>query len=397
MFWYNQKILKHCKKKQFKIKFALSDSMRVVVIGPIVPFRGGIAHSNTTLCKNLAKNNELLAISFKRLFPRILYPGRFQKEIGEAPKEFKTEFIIDSINPLNWSKVVKRINEFGADVVVFQWWTTFLAPCYWFIARRLKKKCKISVICQNVLPHEKSSMHLMLTKIFFGQVDNFITLSKAEENTLKAVMPNARIKTIVEPTYEEIIGAKRLQKSVARKKLGIKHKKVLLFFGFVRPYKGLRYLLEAMPIFLKKHDCLVIIAGEFWEPKEKYIEIIERFGIKKNVLIVDRYIPNEDVALYFSSADAIVLPYVSSTESGIIQLAYGYNLPIITTDAGGNTDYVDDKKTGLIVEPCNSKALANAINYFYDKRLEAKFRKAMKEKRKIFEWNKEKEKAVLGM
>lgn len=370
--------------------------MRVVVIGPVKPFRGGIAHSNTILCKNLAKKHRLLAISFKRLFPKWLYPGRFQKEKGKAPKEFKTEFILDSINPLSWLKVVKRIRKFNADVVIFQWWTTFLAFCYWFLARMLKKRCRICVICQNVLPHEESRIHLFLTKFFFKQAHSFVTLSKAEEKLLKKIMPKARVKTIIEPTYERIVGLKRIPKAKARKKLGIKHAKVLLFFGFVRPYKGLKYLLKAMPTVLKKHNCLLLIVGEFWEPKEEYIGLIKKLGIERNVKIIDRYVLDDEVGIYFSASDAVVLPYTSSTESGIIQLAYGYNLPIITTSLGNAPDVIEHGKSGLLVKPRSPKALANAILLFYDNNLEKKFRKEMKRKKKIFEWNKEKEKAVLG-
>lgn len=371
--------------------------MRVAVIGPVKPFRGGIAHSNTILCKNLAKKHILLAISFKRLFPKILYPGRFQKEKGKASKEFRTEFILDSINPLSWLETAKRIKEFNADVVIFQWWTTFLAFCYWFLARMLKKHCRVCVICQNVLPHEESLLHLFLTKFFFKQAHNFVTLSKAEEKLLKKIMPEASVKTIVEPTYEKIVGLKRVPKAKARKMLGIKHAKVLLFFGFVRPYKGLKYLLKAMPKVLKKHNCLLLIVGEFWEPKEKYLELIRELGIENNVRIVDRYVPDDEVALYFSASDAVVLPYTSSTESGIIQLAYGYNLPIITTSLGSAPDVIEHGKSGLLVKPKSVKALLNAINYFYDKKLEKKFRKEMKKRKKIFEWTEEKERAVLGV
>ncbi|MCD6479113.1 MAG: glycosyltransferase [Candidatus Diapherotrites archaeon] len=371
--------------------------MRVVVIGPVKPFRGGIAHSNTILCRNLAKKNDLLAISFKRLFPKFLYPGRFQKEDSEPASEFKSEFIIDSINPLSWFRAVKRIKEFKANVVVFQWWTTFLVPCYWFIANRVKKHCRVSVVCQNVLPHEESRIHLFLTKLSFRNVHHFVTLSRADEKLLKSIMPKAKVKTIVEPTYEQIVGLKKIAKNKARKLLGIEHEKVLLFFGFVRPYKGLRYLIEALPEVLKKHNCLLLIVGEFWEPKEQYLELIEKLGIKENVRIVDRYVPNEEVPLYFNASDAVVLPYVSSTESGIIQLAYGYNIPVITTRVGGNPDLIEHKKSGLLVKPCDAKALAKAINYFYDKKMEIKFKQAMKEKVHVFEWTEEKERAVLGV
>ncbi|MEM0360077.1 MAG: glycosyltransferase [Candidatus Diapherotrites archaeon] len=370
--------------------------MRVAVIGPIEPFRGGIAHSNTILCKKLAEKNQVLALSFKRLYPKILYPGRFQKEKGSPPKEFQSEFLIDSINPLSWKKTVKKIRKFKAEIVVFQWWTTFLAPCYWFIANKLKENCKISVICQNVLPHEKSAIHFFLAKSFLKKAESFVTLAKSDEELLKKIFPSAKVKTIIEPTYEVIIKKAKISKKNAMKRLGIK-KPAILFFGFVRPYKGLEFLIKAMPKVLAKKDIELHIVGEFWEPKERFSKMIEELGIAKNVKIVDRYVSDEEAALYFAACDAVVLPYVSSTESGIIQLAFGHNTPIITTSVGGNIDLIENKKNGLLVEPQNPEALAKAILEFYEKGLEKKFKKAMLEDRKKFAWTKEKEKAVLGL
>lgn len=371
--------------------------MRVAVIGPIRPFRGGISHSNTILCKNLSKNHKVRVYSFKRLFPRFLYPGKFQIEKGKnPPKDLDVDFCIDSINPFNWHYVAKKINEFKPEVVIFQWWTTFLFFCYSFIAKKIKENSHISVIAQCALPHETNRIHYFLAKKFYRYADSFVTLSSADLKEVKKIIPGAKVSFIVEPTYESQIEKASTSKPKARKKLGIK-KPCILFFGFVRPYKGLEYLLKAMPKVLKEKDIQLLIVGEFWEPKDKYVSLIKKLGIEDNVTIVDRYVSDEEAALYFAASDAVVLPYTSSTESGIIQLAFGLNVPVITTEVGGNPDLIKHKKNGLLVKPRNEKKLAKAILKYYEKGFEKKFKKEMLKDRKKFEWNKEKEKAVLGL
>jgi len=250
------------------------------------------------------------------------------------------------------------------------------------------------VVCQNVLPHEESAIQSLLTKSFMSKADSFATLAKSDEKVLKSLVGKVKMKTIIEPTYESITGKKAVPKNTARKKLKIKSKNVILFFGFVRPYKGLEFLVEAMP--LVREDVQLLIVGEFWEPREKFEEMIRELGLKERIRIVDRYVSDKETALYFGASDCVVLPYNSSTESGIIQLAFGYNVPVITTDVGGNPDLIENGKSGFLVKPKKPMKLAEAINKFYSKKLEAKFKKEMKKKAKLFKWNKEKENAVLG-
>jgi glycosyltransferase involved in cell wall biosynthesis len=219
-------------------------------------------------------------------------------------------------------------------------------------------------------------------------------LAKSDLKALKSLLPGAKAMAIVEPTYETITGKKAVQKKQARKRLGINEKNAILFFGFVRPYKGLEFLLKAMPSVRK--DVLLMVVGEFWEPREKFEALTKELGLGKQVRIVDRYVSDSETALYFGAADCVVLPYVSGTESGIIQMAFGYNIPVITTRVGGNPDLIENGEDGLLVEAGNSNALAGAINAFYSKKMEPDFRKEMKKKKKIFAWNNEKEKAVLG-
>jgi glycosyltransferase involved in cell wall biosynthesis len=370
--------------------------MDIFVIGPVPPFRGGIAHSNSILCRNLSKRNKVRILSFSRMFPAFLYPGKRQKEAG-GKKTKGAEFIIDSVNPLNWLKIFLRIKREKPDVVVFQWWTTFLAPCYFTIAAltRLFTKAGVYVVCQNVLPHEKSFFDSFLTGMFFRAADCFITLSKNDVGQVKALVPEAKVSYLAEPTYDSAIEDSRISKHEAKKKLGIKGKAVL-FFGFVRPYKGLDYLIEAMPLVLKDADVTLVIAGEFWKGKGRHGKRIRELGIADRVKIIDSYIPDKEVINYFRACEAVVLPYTSSTESGIIQLAFGFNTPVITTAVGGNADYLRNGVNGLLVPPENAKKLAQAIVSYYKKNLENKFKANMIKGKETFSWTEEKEKVFLG-
>ncbi|MFH1235297.1 MAG: hypothetical protein V1493_06810, partial [Candidatus Diapherotrites archaeon] len=194
--------------------------MKVAVIGPVPPFRGGIAHSNTILCENLAKNHEVRAYSFSRLYPKFLYRGKFQKEDGKRPpKGMNVDFCIDSINPLNWQAVAEKINCFGPEVVIFQWWTTFHAFCYSAIAKNLKGKARISVVSQCALPHEGGGIHTWLAKKFYSKADSIVTLSSSDTADIRKLLPGAKVKFIIEPTYEGQIKKAKIPKAGARKKL----------------------------------------------------------------------------------------------------------------------------------------------------------------------------------
>ncbi len=366
--------------------------MKVFVIGPIYPYRGGIAHSNRVLCENLSKNHELTAISFSRMYPKFLYPGKEQKEAKEdASFAVHTEYALDALNPLTWFSVADKIKKEKPDWVVFQWWHTFFTPMYWTIVNFGRNPAtRFSVICQNVLPHEESKIHEGLTRIFFNQIDYFVTLSSSDLKILKSLMPNAKANWITESTYEKQFG-KLPSKTQARKELGLKSD-ALLFFGFVRPYKGLKYLLQAMPQLLaQKPDLTLMIVGEFWDDKKEYLDLIKELKIEKNLLIVDRYVANDEVPAYFAAADAVVLPYVSSTESGIIQLAYGLNTPVITTAVGGNVDLIAHGKTGMLAKPEDAMDLANVVMEFYTKNLDEKIRNGMKANADLFHWTAQKE------
>jgi glycosyltransferase involved in cell wall biosynthesis len=320
------------------------------------------------------------------MYPTFLNPGKGQKEAGSDPNfEVSAAYSLDSLNPFSWRRVARRIREEQPERVLFQWWHTFFVPMYWAITRwGRNRRTLFGVVCQNVLPHENERLHKRMTRMFFNQVDYFITLSRSDLGVLGSVISGKPAHWITECTYESQFGQMPLQGDV------------LLFFGFVRPYKGLTFLLKAMPQILRDRPGLTLmIVGEFWKDKKTYSDLIDELQIGSHVMIVDRYVGNDEVPVYFAASDAVVLPYVSSTESGIIQLAYGLNVPIITTTVGGNVDLVVHEKTGMLCRPESSDDLARSVIDFYGRQMEARIKAGMRANAGLFQWTAEKEAAVL--
>lgn len=376
---------------------------KIFVIGPIIPFTGGIAHSNTTLCRNLSKRNDVTAISFSMMFPKILYPGDKQKDGPSLKKPpFKQEFTLNSLNPISWLKIVNKVRKEKPDWVILQWWHTYFVPCYMSLSLLSRVfGAKVNVVCQNVLPHEESIaltlIHKPLTKLLFKTVNHLTTLSSSDLKILKKLCPKCKGDFIIEGTYGGVTGKTKVTKQQALKKLKLPNKKIVLAFGAVRDYKDLGMLINAFSLSLKKHrDLLLTIVGAFWEPKEKYEKQIKKLGIEKNVLIKAGYAPDADIPLWFRGADVTILSHKTATESGIPQIAYEYNTPIIATAVGGNVDLIDNNKTGFLVKSENAKAMSEAINKFFSKKLYMPFKKAMKKKEYIFDWTEEKEKNFFG-
>jgi len=367
--------------------------MNILIVGPIKPFRGGIAHSNEILSKNLSKKHKVINISFKRLFPKVFYPGKFQIAYKE------NNGTLDSINPMNWIFEKKKFKK--ADIVIFQWWTTFLFPCFYYLATKTKVK-KIA-LCQNIFPHSEgilkfivNPLNKILTKIFLSKMDRLVAMSNSDKKLLIKMFPKKEIGLYFEPMYD-LPGIKNGNptKQEAKNKLGLKNK-TMLFFGFVREYKGLKYLIEAMPEIVKKTQAELIIVGEFWENKEKYEEVIKSKGIEKKVRIIDEYIPDKEISNYFIGSDLLVLPYISISESGVIRMAFNFNIPILSTKVGGNPDHIENGVNGFLVGPKNPKALAQKATEFFTQNLYSKLSKGMAKKRKDLEWSNIKEKELLG-
>jgi glycosyltransferase involved in cell wall biosynthesis len=337
--------------------------MKICLLGPAYPFRGGIAHYTTLLCRTLRTNHDVKFISFRRQYPRILFPGQSDKDTSREPLKIDTvDYTLDSINPLTWVKVFQIIKAYKPDKLIIPWWVAFWAPQFWSIVSLVKLNIQTQVvfICHNVVEHESHPLKKMATKAILSKADRIITHSKEDTWRLKDLLGNGvDAITAFHPTYTDL-SKKRFTKEQARDKLGLTGN-VLLFFGFIRQYKGLDVLLDAMPIVLKEKKLTLLIVGEFWSDKQSYIDKSDRLGISQHIRIVDEYVPNEEIGVYFAASDLIVQPYISASGSGICQIAYGFDRPVIATNVGSLSEVVRDGINGRLVDPGNPRGLALTI------------------------------------
>jgi len=380
---------------------------KIIIIGPVYPWRGGIAHSTYILAKNLSINNDVSLISFYKQYPLFLYPGKEQKEKATYSREFefsefKVDYLLNPLNPISWIKALDIIKEVQPDGIIFKWWHPFFSLCYTSIALAAKNllKSKPSAICycHNVLPHEGSVLGTLLTRLFFKSQDYFVCLSSDEVDALKKVDPNADCGFLIEPTYDEFFSKKTMDKTDARRALNIKEtEKMILYFGLIRRYKGIEYLIEAFPKILSELKYVKLyIVGEWWIDKSRYIESIEKLGLKDNIMLIDKYVSEEDVKRYFSSADLMILPYTSATQSAVLQLAFAYDLPVIATRVGSFKDLIVHGKTGFLIRPQNSDEIVDYCLQYFQENLGSEIGKNINAgKEKLFGWNKSKEDLVL--
>lgn len=377
--------------------------IKAVFIGPVYPFRGGIAQYHTILANKVSTRHDITVISFKRLYPSFLYPGRSQKEENKSTHlSFKVDYSLDSIHPYSWYKAYKKIKEMNPEWVIFQWWHTFFAPCYATIAYLLKKNTpiKTGMAFHNFLPHDNaSSIHLFLVKIAAKYIDHCIALYTSVADEIQETLPQKKCSVLLGPSCAEIIdsAAQKLSQKEARKKLNISGN-VMLFFGFVRPYKGLNYVLDALALLKNAVDITLVIAGEFWSDKGAYLKKIEELGIKKNVIIRDEYIPSEEVPSYFTAADVVVIPYTAASDnSAVLNMALGLATPVIATRVGSNEELIDHNKNGYLIEPRNAPALARALTDFFKQNKAPLFRRALHQKIQKLAWSAEKERVLFDL
>ena len=362
--------------------------MKITILSTAYPLRGGIAHFIGLLYKELNKNHEVKVITFKRQYPSILFPGKSQLEAGDSVEKIPAEILIDSINPFNWIKVGLKIKNDAPDVLIYKYWMPFFAPCFGTISRIAKrnKKTRTLVICDNVIPHERKPGDIFLTKYFFNTVDYFILLSEKVEKDLLKLLPAAKSKVLPHPVYSNF--GLPLDKEEAKSFLKIKAEKVILFFGFIRDYKGLDILLEAIFLLQDKLDIKLLVAGEFYSNKEKYLSLIDKLYLKKNLLMFTDFIPTSEVKYYFSAADCVILPYRDATQSGIVQIAMNFRKPVIAANVGGLGEVIKDGETGYIVDKENPAMLAEAILKFYEEEKEISFVSNIEKEVGKYSWGK---------
>ena len=364
-------------------------NMKIVMLGPTHPYRGGIAHYMTLLCQTLRQYHEVTFISFKRQYPNILFPGKTDKDPSKKTLRIdNVSYILDSMNPLSWIAVYRCIGELRPDKVLISWWIAFWTPQFWTIVTLLKRRfdVEIVVICHNAIEHETNSLKKLATKIFLKKADRIITHSKEDTLKLKDLMGNQiHAITAFHPTYSDI-GSNLCTKEKAKERFELSGA-VLLFFGFIRDYKGLDVLLEAMSFIIQCTRVTLLIVGEFWKDKQKYFNLIERFGLSAYVKVVDEYVPNESIGFYFSASDLVVQPYRSASGSGVAQLAYGFDRPVIATNVGSLSEVVKDGINGRIVEPGDAKALAHAIIESLECATLRKFSRNAVDTKKEYSWD----------
>jgi len=368
--------------------------MKIIIVSTAYPLRGGIAHYNALLAAHLRKRHAVETITFKRQYPKLFFPGKTQEESGghflhegitPAPQ------LMDSINPLNWIGVAKAIRRRKPDLLIFKYWLPFFGPGFGTIAKLAKRgtNTKVLFICDNVIPHERRPGDVALTKYAFKQADYFIVQSGAVEKELLHYFPAAKYRQAPHPVFE-IFGAP-MAKAEARKALGIAAKNVILYFGYVRPYKGVMTLLEAMQRLREQQaeigETTLLVVGEFYDDEQKYRQRARALNLDSCVRFVADYVPNDHVARYFCAADVVALPYLSATQSGIAQIACNFDKPVIATNVGGLAEVVVHEKTGFLVPPNDPRALAEAMRKFYRENREDGFAANVKIEKKKYSWD----------
>jgi len=361
--------------------------MKITILSAAYPLRGGIAHFAGLLYKELVKTNTVDVVTFKRQYPSILFPGKTQLELGDDVEKIPTRIEMDSINPFNWIKVGRRLKNDAPDLLIIKHWMPFFAPIYGTIAKIVKanKKTNILTICHNIIPHEKKPGDKVFTKYFFNSVDCFITLSKSVQEDLFLLYPKTKQKLLFHPVYSNF--GESVSKQIARDKLNLMSEKIMLFFGFIRDYKGLDILLEAIALIKNKMDFTLVVAGEFYSNQEQYISLIQKLEIENRVKLFSDFIPTNEVKYYFSACDVVVLPYKSATQSGIVQIANNFDKPMISTNVGGLSEVIENGKTGYLVEKENPKQLANAILKYFNENKEAEFVNNIKNEAAKYSWS----------
>ena len=360
----------------------------IVLIGPVYPYKGGISHYTSLMYSELEKHYNVSMVSYKMQYPKFLFKKEQRDYSNNRFKIDNTNYWINTADPINCIISGIKILKLHPDLVILQWWHPYFSPCYWILEKILRKKTKILIVCHNVLPHERFFLDYELTKKVISNADFYIVQSKQDERDLLSIRPNAIYKKVVHPTYNTF-KIQNMTKKNARELLSIdENQKILLFFGFVREYKGLKYLLQAMPYILEKlSDVKLLVVGDFDHNKDSYLQMIETYKIKKEVEVYDGYIPDQEVEKFFAACDLVVLPYESATQSGIVQIAYGFEKPVIVTNVGGLPEVVENGKTGYVVEPQKPEKLAIAVIDYFLKGKTKEFESNIRQQADRYSWD----------
>jgi glycosyltransferase involved in cell wall biosynthesis len=364
--------------------------LNIIIIGSAHPLRGGgISTFNERLAEVLQQEGHNVTIySFSLQYPSFLFPGKNQFTDEPAPKDLKIRSVINSINPLNWIKTGRQIKKERPDLIIVRYWIPFMGPALGTIIRGAKRNIhtKVISILDNVIPHEKRPGDVPFTRYFLKPIDAFVCMSREVLRDLRKFEPLKPALFSPHPVYDNY--GSMLNKAEARENLGIAPQgRYIMFFGFIRKYKGLDILLEAMADErFARENIKLIVAGEYYGDREEYEALIDKLNIRDRLHLFTDFIPNSEVRNYFSAADVVVQPYRTATQSGISQIAYHFEKPMIVTNVGGLPEIVPDDVVGFVTE-VDKKAIADAIIRFYDENKEAQFSDNLKEEKKKYSWD----------
>lgn len=362
---------------------------KIIIIGPAYPLRGGgMTSFNERLARALQQNGHTVTIyTFSLQYPGFLFPGTSQYSTEAAPKDLNIKVVINSINPFNWIKIGNRIRKERPDIIVVRYWIPFMGPCFGTVLRIAKKNKHSKIVCiaDNIIPHEKRFGDKPFTKYFIKPVDAFITMSKKVLIDLQTFTTAKPAKYVAHPLYDNF--GEKISKQQARKNLAIENdQKIILFFGFIRKYKGLDILLDAMAILKPAMpDLKLLIAGEYYDDPKIYEQQIQRLNLQHSLILRTGFIPDSEIKNYLCAADVVVQPYRNATQSGVTPLAYHFEIPMIVTDVGALADMVPDGKAGLVAEPTAASIAEKIVQYF--KTGESHFLPYLIEEKKKYSWD----------
>ena len=348
-----------------------SISQNIVIIGPAHPLRGGLASYNERLAREfISKGANVTIYTFSLQYPGFLFPGTTQFSSEPAPSDLNIKIVINSVNPLNWIKVGSQIKKSKPDLVIVRYWLPFMGPCLGSILRIIKKNNHTKVVCiaDNIIPHEKRIGDTAFTKYFVKPIDGFITMSEKVLKDLNLFSKHTLAKYVPHPLYDNF--GEKIEKAEARKKINIQsNQPIVLFFGFIRQYKGLDLLLETIALLKKSKtfnkETKFLIAGEFYEDRKPYDILITELGIEDQLILRTDFIPDSEVKYYLCAADMVIQPYKNATQSGVTPLAYHFEVPMVVTNVGGLPSLVPENKVGLIAEP-NPVSIAEKVELFFE-------------------------------
>ena len=362
-------------------------SMKIAIVGTAYPYRGGIAAFNERLASQFfEEGHEVDIYTFTLQYPGFLFPGKTQYAETSAPEKLRINRCINSVNPFNWMKVGKLINGQHYDLVLFAYWMSFFAPCYSAIARRIKGARRIALV-HNMMPHEKSLLDKLLPPRFVKSMDGFVALSQSVLHDVELLDKRQKPKAwSPHPIYDHY--GEKESRETALSRLGLDPDyRYMLFFGLVRAYKGLDWLIQAFADDrLRKYPLRLIVAGEFYEDKEAYLKEIQSFGLGKEVVVRDEFIPDEQVKDYFNAADLIVQPYKDATQSGVTQVAYHFEKPMLVTNVGGLGEIVPNGEVGYAVAP-EVHSIADALVDFFGNERYDDFKQGILAEKEKYSWS----------